>query len=158
MLQRALSEGAKSLGDTRQIDAGVLNPKSSVKWQRLAGSEDGLSTENAFVAGVYQRPEDRFWLAVNRSPIEDGNSVIDEGQVESLFAGLVFSRIDPSVGQSGSLVEEGWRAFLIIMLVAMIGEACLCLPKLPAGSKGTSGFTPNGKASAGGTFTGDAAA
>lgn len=160
MLQRALAEGAKSLGNTRQINAGESDPKAALKWRRLAGSEDALSTDNAFIAGVYQRPDDGHWLAVNRGENEDATAVIDEGKVESLFAGLVFDRVDPQAGQGGSLVEEAWRAFLVIMLIAMIGEACLCLPKPRVESSAeSSGFgARSGNTSSGGTITGGAAA
>jgi hypothetical protein len=29
-----------------------------------------------------------------------------------------------------SLIQEIWRMFLVAMMVAMVGEAALCLPKL----------------------------
>jgi len=37
--------------------------------------------------------------------------------------------VNNQAGASSSLVEEIWRAFLVVMLAAMIGEACLCLPR-----------------------------
>ncbi len=68
-------------------------------------------------------------IAVNRSAGEDSGSRISEQQVEGLFDGLVVEQISGTAGHTRSLVEEAWRAFLMIMLAAMIGEACLCLPK-----------------------------
>lgn len=127
LIQRALKMGAQSLRNTGQATAGEVNGTVTSNWKPIATRENRLSTERAFTAGVYAK-EDR-WLALNRDPLEDQTSTVDDDQVDTLFSGLVFDRVDQSAGSGSSLVEEVWRAFLIIMLVAMIGEAILCLPR-----------------------------
>jgi hypothetical protein len=47
-----------------------------------------------------------------------------------LFRGLNFVRVDEQAGHLNSLVQEIWRLFLLTMLVALVLEAALCLPKL----------------------------
>ena len=133
MLQRMLSQGANSLGNTRHVDAGRTPWKEAAGWKRVSGRDDALTVDNTFVAGVYRDQNtdgrsDRL-IAINRSVPEDDATLINDTKLESLFEGLVFERIDPESSQSGSLVEEAWRAFLIITLIAMVGEAILCLPR-----------------------------
>lgn len=127
MIQRALESGAKSLQSAGQLNAGDVAADKAIKWKPLVERERRLSTERAFTAGVYA-DEDRWW-AVNRSAAEDQRAVLSDEQVNQLFQGLVLARVNEQAGASRSLVEEIWRVFLVLMLAAMIGEACLCLPR-----------------------------
>ena len=127
MVQRALAAGAKALQAAGQLDAGDTAADTAIVWKPLAERPGRLSTDRAFTAGVYA-DNDRWW-AVNRSAAEDRRAVLNEEQVDQLFQGLVLARVNEQAGTSKSLVEEIWRAFLVVMLAAMIGEACLCLPR-----------------------------
>ncbi|KAA5540417.1 hypothetical protein FYK55_20600 [Roseiconus nitratireducens] len=129
MIQRALAAGAASLQNTRQLDAGQASADAAAQWKRILGESSGLSTEQAFLAGVYEQPTERRWVAVNRSDEEDDGAVLSDANTEELFRGLILDRVDQQAGGLQSLVEEIWRAFLIVMLLAMIGEALLCLPR-----------------------------
>jgi hypothetical protein len=68
-------------------------------------------------------------LAVNRPVAEDDAKVLSDERVAELFNGLNYARVDDEAGNVGSLVQEIWRAFLGTMLVALVLEAALCLPK-----------------------------
>ena len=127
MVQRALESGAKALQSAGQLNAGEMAADKANAWKPLAERPGRLSTERAFTAGVYA-DDDRWW-AVNRSAAEDRRAVLNDEQVDQLFQGLVLARVNEQAGASSSLVEEIWRAFLVVMLAAMIGEACLCLPR-----------------------------
>ncbi len=127
MIQRALSEGAKSLGNTRQVSAGALATTDTAQWRQLAGEVDALSSEFASHAGIY-REEDRL-LAINRSADEDVAAVVSQDRVAGLFEQLDFDRVDDSAGSGTSLIQEIWRLFLVIMLVALVLEAALCIPR-----------------------------
>jgi hypothetical protein len=131
MVQRALAVGAKALQAAGQLDAGDsvgdAAADTAIAWKPLAERPGRLSTERAFTAGVYA-DNDRWW-AVNRSAAEDRRAVLSDPQLDQLFQGLVLARVNEQAGTSKSLVEEIWRAFLVVMLAAMIGEACLCLPR-----------------------------
>jgi hypothetical protein len=50
--------------------------------------------------------------------------------VKDLFEGLDFSRVDTQADAASSIVQEIWRLFLVAMIIAMIVEAALCVPKL----------------------------
>ena len=136
-MQRALDAGATILEATRQLDAGDPAGDDPRRWQRIAGAEGAISTDYAAQAGIYASGE--RLLAVNRPAAEDAAPVLAAPRVAGLFQGLDFTRVDDSADNAGSLVQEIWRLFLIAMMVAMVVEAGLCLPKpaRPAGGPRT---------------------
>ncbi len=145
MLQRALAAGATVLQSTRQLTAGDSAGESPANWKRLAGSDDSVSTDYPLHAGVYESG-DRL-LAINRSSAEDASGVLADARVAGLFKGLDFSRVDDQAGSMGSLIQEVWRLFLAAMMVAMMVEAGLCLPRKPAPAVTGSSRIPSGVAS-----------
>ncbi|MDG2221685.1 MAG: BatA domain-containing protein [Rubripirellula sp.] len=127
MIQRAIAIGTQTQGNTRQLIAGSTSAQRAQGWQQIAGDSQALSTNYPLHAGIY-RDGERL-LAVNRSEAEDQPFIVPRDQVASLFGDLDFDRIDDRAGNSSSLIREIWRLFLIGMLVALIAEAVLCLPK-----------------------------
>lgn len=127
-IQRALGAGAAVLGNTRQLTAGSPPTDITGAWTQLAGSETVLSTEYPYQAGVYTAG-DRT-LAVNRPAAEDGSPIIPPTRVEQLFQGLDFVQVEGEAGSTNSLMQEIWRLFLTTMMVALVAEAALCLPKI----------------------------
>jgi hypothetical protein len=129
LTQRAMAAGASALGTIRQLEAGetaAANLPDS--WQRLAGPEDSISGAYPFQRGVYLAGDQL--LAVNRPAEEDHAAIVDEAQVASLFDGLNFIRVDHRAGRVGILIAEIWRPFLAAMIIALIAEAALCLPRM----------------------------
>ncbi len=139
VVQRLLAAGAGSLGNTRQWIAGNVPEDGTRSWRRLAGNDEALSNEFTSQAGVYQ-DGDRL-LAINRSLAEDNAAVVPPDRVASLFDGLDFDRVDDTPGSGASLIQEIWRLFLILMLVALVLEAVLCLPRKASSERGTN-FAP----------------
>ncbi|MGC8642118.1 MAG: BatA domain-containing protein [Isosphaeraceae bacterium] len=136
MIQRALAEGAKLLGNTRELTAGDPSGENPSGWKRLAGAEQGLSTDYPLHRGIYESG-DRL-LAVTRAPAEDLAPVLAEERLAGLFRGLDFARVDDQAGNISSLIQEIWRLFLVAMMVSMVVEAGLCLPRpRPAGGAST---------------------
>lgn len=144
MLHRAIDAGAQSLGKARQFIAGrgtldngspdVAGPLTNDgQWQQLVGTQQVLSTEYAFSAGVY-RGDDRLF-AINRSEAEDEQVIVADDRINGLFAELDFSRVDDQVGSNRSLIQEVWRLFLVIMLLALLLEAALSLPRRSSRAK-----------------------
>jgi hypothetical protein len=135
MIQRALAAGASALGNTQQRIAGEPDAEAAAHWRRLAGDSHGMSTEYAYQPGIYADQE--TLVAVNRSEAEDQAEVLGDDRVASLFRDLNFVRIDEQAGDSRSLVQEAWRPFLAAMMLALIGESWLCLPRTstPPGGK-----------------------
>jgi Aerotolerance regulator N-terminal len=128
LVQRALASGAAALANTRQLTAGEPPPDDPAAWQRVAGAQEALSTDFPFHRGIYL-DGDRL-LAVNRSAGEAGAPVLADGRLAELFKGLDYARVDDKAGSIGSLIQEIWRMFLVAMMVAMVAEAALCLPRV----------------------------
>ncbi len=133
LTQRAMAAGVLALGNTRQVSAGESGGEDLSTWKRVSGVEEAVSTEFSLHQGVYASG-DRL-LAVNRPAEEDAAKVAADERIAGLFRGLDFSRVDVQAGGLGSLIQEIWGLFLTIMMVAMVVEAALCLPKKvrPAG-------------------------
>jgi hypothetical protein len=128
LVQRAMAAGASALGTIRQLTAGEMLPNiSSDTWQRLGGPEDSVSGAYLFHRGVYSAGD--LLLAVNRPAAEDQSPILEDERVASLFDGLNFIRVDHRAGHIGILIEEIWRPFLAAMIIALIAEAALCLPR-----------------------------
>jgi hypothetical protein len=131
LVQRAMAAGASALGTTRQLNAGETLPASLPdSWQRLAGPEDARSGAYSVHRGVYLAGD--HLLALNRPAEEDQASVLDDGRVADLFDGLNFIRVDHRAGHIGILIAEIWRPFLAAMIIALIAEAALCMPRTAA--------------------------
>src|SRR5207253_5829800 len=96
-------------------------------WHRVAGAPDAISTDYAHHAGVYVAGEKL--LAVNRSTAEDQAAVLSDDRVAELFKGLDFTRVDDRAGSLVGLIQEIWRPFLVVMMIALLVEAGLCLPR-----------------------------
>ena len=139
LVQRAIDAGLTAVGNARQADAGenVLGTTAAKQrgrssaagreeWRQIAGPA-AASTEAGFHAGVYES-QGRL-LAVNRPAAEDAAEVVADAQVESLFQGLTFNRFQQKAGGLGSIVQEVWRLFLMAVLVALVVEGLLCLPR-----------------------------
>jgi hypothetical protein len=128
MIQRALAAGAAELGNSLQLNAGDRFPATGDAWTKLAGGDEVLSTEFPYHAGVYSAGERT--LAVNRTAAEDQATILNDTQTAALFQGLDFDRVDDRAGNVTSLTREVWRLFLGAMLVALVAEAGLCIPRL----------------------------
>jgi hypothetical protein len=139
VVQRSIQQGQASLSSWQMRtasaqrkqggDATDLQPTSTwsdpAVWQQLAG-QSGLSSEFDCHAGVY-RSQDRLF-AVNRPASEDMASMVSDQQLSELFAGLSLDRVDQTAGRLGGILREIWRVMLILMLIALLLEAVLCLP------------------------------
>jgi hypothetical protein len=141
VLQRLIERGLEPLAGARQIDAGPTaasllaesgGAAAGPRWERLAGAADAVSTEAGRQAGVFAAAG--RLVAVNRPAAEDTAGIVAAERIDSLFRGLSFNRITGTAGRTDSLVQEIWRAFLIAMLLALVAEGLLSLPRRrPAG-------------------------
>lgn len=130
-VQRAVAAGSAVLGRTRWLEAGSATGESPDQWQQLSGGDDGLSTEAHCHAGVYSAGDKL--LAVNRPTPEDDEKQLADAAVNELFRGLDFTRVDDRAGNASSLIQEIWRMFLTVMLLSLVLEALLCVPKVLPG-------------------------
>jgi hypothetical protein len=133
LLQRAIDRGLEPLAGARQLAAGpaarvlLADGAAGSRWERLAGAADAVSAEAGLHAGVYAAAG--RLVAVNRSAAEDIAPVAVPERIDELFRGLSYTRVTGNAGRSDSIVQEIWRAFLIAMLLALVGEGLLSLPR-----------------------------
>jgi hypothetical protein len=127
LVQRALTAGAAVLGQTRQLVAGDSASEQPATWRQVAGPPDAISTEYLHHAGVYQAGDKL--LAVNRSTAEDQAAVLADTRVTDLFKDLDFTRVDDKADSLAGLIQEIWRSFLFMMMISLLVEAGLCLPR-----------------------------
>ena len=133
MLQRALTEGSRSLAVASQRNAGPGVLADRNQWEPVAPTDDAPPlSQSGLHAGVYRDGE--YWAAVNRSQVEDMAQTVPVATVDALFDGMSYRRIDADVGDTSALASELWRIFLIAMAVALVAEAVLSLPSRRSGS------------------------
>ncbi|HSJ04979.1 MAG TPA: BatA domain-containing protein [Verrucomicrobium sp.] len=144
MLHRMLNDGARSLGRARQRVAspGALGPEPS-NWKAVDTREELIASMNLpLLAGV--RTSGELITALNRPPAEDVPLHLSTTALDELFAGLDFRVLKDTLEDGRSLTNEIWRNFLILMALALLGEALLCMPGRPEVAKKTgSGFAPS---------------
>ncbi len=130
MLHRALNDGARSLGKAQQRVAatGALGPDPS-KWKRAdpKADDDIISASLPLRADVVISGDKL--TALNRPSGEDDSQVLTTTSLNELFAGLDFRVLTDNLEDGRSLTNEVWRAFLIAMALALLGEALLCMPQ-----------------------------
>ncbi|MFN3193222.1 MAG: BatA domain-containing protein [Aureliella sp.] len=125
-VQRAIEAGQSSLGYATQRVAGEVG-QSTADWTLVAGNQSALSSEFESHGGVYRMESGLF--AINRRLQEDQRDQVGDEKLEELFEGLSFSRVEESAGSLSGVVREVWRIFLILMILALIAEAILCVPR-----------------------------
>ncbi|MCA9188065.1 MAG: BatA domain-containing protein [Pirellulaceae bacterium] len=126
MLQRAIAEGAAVLGSAKQAEAGAVAAAEVVDWTPSTDApQDVLSIQRPYRAGAYEKDARR--IAINRPHSEDATTTLDDTALQQIFQGLTYLRVDDRVGDTSSLANEIWRAFLVTMAVALLAEAWLCV-------------------------------
>lgn len=125
MVQRALTQGAASLGKIRQLTAGTDVDLDG--WEtRSTSNPDVVPSSRRFHAGVYA--VDDQLLALNRPAREDRLEIVGDPRVAELFAGLDYYVVKDRLGSAAALASEIWKTFLVIMGLALLFEAALCIP------------------------------
>ena len=128
LVQRALAAGLQGQGNARQYNCGNSEPAAAADWVALdPDAAPVLSVNRPLVPGVWQL-QDRL-LALNRPLQEDAVERLREEELQQTLSGLNFTVIRDSAGSADSLAAEVWRAFLLLMIAALMAEALLCLPQ-----------------------------
>ncbi len=129
-IQRILAAGSD------RFDASYLTTVGSSATQLLPGETrtrlDDSGTPDpanaAYQSGIFRLGE--RLLAVNRPASEDAPEILSRESLDAALAGTNYTLLDQA-GQANdpSLSRDVWRAFLIAVLLFLIAEAILCLPK-----------------------------
>jgi hypothetical protein len=132
-VQRIIATGAD------RFDASYLATVGSRTAQTLPGEtrtrlDDQSEPDPANIAhqaGIF-RLGDRL-LAVNRHPSEDDFEILSREDLDQALEGTGYTLLN-QLGQTTdpSLSRDVWRAFLMAVLLLLLSEALLCLPKTKA--------------------------
>jgi hypothetical protein len=126
-IQRAIAAGVETVGQAKSFEAGSLPAQVVNDLPRvLSATEDEWLGGRSQRAGVYGN--ETQWVALNRPQAEDRDQTLSRSEVETVLAGLDFQIVEDQVGSGKSLASEVWRLFVIVMGLALIVEAWLCLP------------------------------
>jgi Aerotolerance regulator N-terminal len=127
MIQRALAAGAASLGAAGYRDCGFVSPDQVREWTAADDrSSDIPPSQRSLRGGVYQTG--RQLVALNRPLAEDRVEILSDDELSQTLSGLDFVQIRNATGSDDTLASEVWRTFLILMIVALLAEALLCVP------------------------------
>jgi hypothetical protein len=122
-----------------QREAGVGALADREDWERVVRWEGGVAgLAEGIVPGVYRAGD--AWVAVNRPLSEDLPLALPASAVDGLFEGAVYERIEDEVGSVSPLAREVWRLCLVAMMLALVGEALLCLPSASGKRVSRAGF------------------
>lgn len=134
MIQRLLDAGMSKVGRAKSITASIEQSKLLQDSQPLAIAQQSLSSQQWEQAGVFSK--DKLLMAQNRTNEEDEVKIVSDDNLKGLFGELKWYKID-AVEATNSLVQEIWRWFAILMLIALLAEGVLSAP-----SRRTKGLKP----------------
>jgi hypothetical protein len=131
LLHRALDQGVATLGKAQQraAAAGVLGDDPS-KWRLIEPANADLVPQNLPLRAGIVASGDRL-VALNRPSGEDDPATLAPTDLNDLFAGLDFHLLSDTLENTRSLTNEIWRTFLLLVALALVVEALLCLPPRP---------------------------
>ena len=128
MLHRALAQGSQNLGHAKSLPAGEADPQAASHWKVLsASSKHATASVRSLYSGAYQSGDETL-VALNRPFSEDALEVLDDAKVAELFSSLDYRKIVGQLGETSNLANEIWKTFLVVMGLALLGEALLCIP------------------------------
>lgn len=138
LLHRALADGGRALGRARMRDAGRLALTGDGGWKRIGGdAESAIPAALLPLRAGVMESGDRV-IALNRPAGEDSVQTLSASSLNELFDGLDYRRIDDTLDSRKKLTSEIWRMILVLMSLALIAEAVLCMPERKAeGAAGT---------------------
>jgi hypothetical protein len=125
-IQRVLAAGSARIGSAKMVTTGQMDRSVFERAVQEAGANSTLSNQYAEQTGVYRDGD--LLIAQNRLVEEDSGKLVGSESLSSLFGNLQWSRIEAGAS-ANSLVQEIWRWFVIVMLLALVVEAILCIPK-----------------------------
>lgn len=130
LLQRLIDEGNTSLNNKASLITGDIDIPGTpdTVYRKIDLLDRDLSSQKQAspytTAGVYALDADIF--CVNRPREEDDTDQIGDDELKHLFDGMKISNFHTE--DTRSLVEEGWRLFLILSILFLLGEALLSMP------------------------------
>ncbi|MBI4659752.1 MAG: BatA domain-containing protein [Verrucomicrobia bacterium] len=125
MLQRLMQTGSRRLQQQDSAACGDLSAADQAR--RWTAVDTAAAKDIRTQAGIY-RSGDRM-LAVNRPAAEDEPGVLEMEETRRLFEGVPFHLFQENRNATEHLQGEFWRVFLFGMLLFLVVEGLLILPR-----------------------------
>ena len=90
-------------------------------------TEEGKAKDFNTQAGVYRMG--KRLVAVNRPEREDALASLEPDEVRKLFGPITVAISQEKAGSSADDPKEIWKWFLVLMILALLAEGLLILPK-----------------------------
>jgi hypothetical protein len=140
-VQRALESGLRSLksivediakskstsGDDFKTTNNGSRLPSRDQWEPLLTTDRFLSNQIESHAGVF-RASSKL-VSVHRPILEDEAKTLETADWNRLFEGVPIKRLSEKTGSRDDLQSESWRTFMMILIIALLVEAVMSLPK-----------------------------
>jgi hypothetical protein len=140
-VQRALESGLRGLksvvDDIARARAGIENSLDGFtsglrlpprdQWEPLLTTDRFLSNQIDNHAGIFRAGTKL--VSVHRPVLEDDSKTLEMADWNRLFEGVPIKRLSEQTGSRNDLQSESWRTFMMILIVALIVEAVMSLPK-----------------------------
>ncbi|MDF1823967.1 MAG: BatA domain-containing protein [Verrucomicrobiales bacterium] len=131
MLHRALEEGANAVAPAqfRETGSGAI-PDIPYSILAQSGGDASLTAPGLLPTAISldAEGESRRLMALNRPVSEDDLKTLRPEAIASLLEGVNYRQVSDELNSGSSLASEVWRAFLVIMSLALLAEAILSLP------------------------------
>jgi hypothetical protein len=128
MIQRALAVGSRSTSSVQFVDAGRDVPDTIQEWTRVDNLETTIVLENRASHAASYRSRDKL-VSINRESGEDRYDSMEPSFLESFNAipNCQFA-LTQSLART-SLANEIWRLFAYGIVIVLLAEAWLTMPK-----------------------------
>jgi hypothetical protein len=100
---------------------------SAADWKPADEGRVGVTSVNLPLRAGVVASEQKI-AALNRPAGEDRLEALSPTTVNELFAGLDFRLLTDSLDDGRSMTNVIWRSFLLLMELAIVGEALVCMP------------------------------
>ncbi len=128
LVHRALDQAAAALGSEEQQVASANERWLEERWSVAASDRPDSLAERGRRAGVLTDGE--VFVALNRPLSEDAAPALPGAVLAESLAPLdVVVTTTSAAAEGGSLLDEVWRIFLILVLGALLVELLLCSPE-----------------------------
>ncbi len=97
------------------------------QWEPLLTTDRFLSNQIDNHAGIFRAGTKL--VSVHRPVLEDDSKTVEMADWNRLFEGVPIKRLSEQTGSRNDLQSESWRTFMMILIVALIVEAVMSLPK-----------------------------
>ncbi len=127
LVQRALQAAANERGSELQREAGPADwIDESWRVAAVTGQPSAGLFERSLRAGILT--DGQSFVALNRPLSEDESPPQTVSALEELFGGVDVVATETARGQAEpGLLEEVWKVFMLLAVIALIAEALLCI-------------------------------